>query len=124
MKIKSYILFLVVTFFLTSEQVWAIQLVHPPGSLSRDSSESQTPQPERSGEIDNIGPGGRTIMVDGQTYLFDPASVIMHSNNPSVPAEVRQLQKGSHIGFATKAEGTGNLERITEIWLLEGEDAK
>ena len=124
MKIKNCSLVLIVTVLLMVQPAWGMQVTNEPGSLNLDSSDNQTRDPERSGEIDNMGPGGKTIVVDGKTYLFDAASVIVHSDNPSVPGDVNQLNKGSHIGFATKAEGAEKMERITEIWLMGGNDAK
>ena len=121
MQLKKPVLSLVATSLaalLTLQPAWAVKITGEP-SPGKSASTSHPPFAQPRGTIDRIDVGSNTIVVDGVTYLFAGASVIVHSPDPAVNGNPLKLRKGERIRFTVKKEAASTRERITELWVLE-----
>ncbi len=105
----------------------AVLLTLPPASAvkvagepppAKSAAPSRPAFAEPRGTIERIDIGSNTLVVDGVTYTFAGASVIVHSPD-AVKRNPLSLRQGERIRFTSRKEAGSARERITEIWLLE-----
>ena len=97
---------------------WAVKVVgEPPPSKAASTSRPAFTVPR--GTIERIDFGANAMVVDGVTYVFSGASVVVHASDPAVNGNALKLRKGNLIRFAVRKEPNSTREQITEIWVLD-----
>ena len=88
-----------------------------PGVLAKTSHESGTGDFQRTGTVDLIINGGKSIVVNDAQYDVSPM-VDVHTPSMKHTSMRYGVKVGTRIGYKVVGEGPTSKGEITEIWVL------
>lgn len=117
MKHIQWKLFPVAALLVVSQPIWAVTPAGSGMATGRPIANTHGTV-ARGGTITAVNHENRMISVDGVSYHLSFGSIVVHSDDPSVPGNIFNLKQGMRIRFNTVRD-TGGQNKVSEIWVTK-----
>lgn len=73
---------------------------------------------QRGGTVNSIDTAGKSMVVDGVSYQFPVAAIMVHGQGAKgAPTTIASLRPGMQIRFSTSRHNFSSKEQVQEIWV-------